>query len=100
MGEFHFGINVCVEGGADKVPAGEVPIRANGHFSGALWDRRLRIRVRPDVAGFAVRHVVRAALDAPTNIDGVAGREVGRTQRTRARAQAKPIEISPSPALS
>src|SRR5260370_8766242 len=99
MAEFYSGVNVCVAGGADKVPGREVPIRANGHLCGAFWDRRLRIRVRPDVAGSAVRYLVRTALDAPTNIDGLAGRELGRTQRTGARAEGKLIGISASGAI-
>src|SRR5207245_3020719 len=51
------------------------------------------------MAGIAVRHVVRTAVDDPQDGDGLAGNELGRTQRTGPCAQRKLIRVPAARAI-
>src|SRR6266446_6387279 len=93
MAQLHSGVYVCIEGAADEVPAGEVAVRANGRFSSPFRDRRFRLRVLADVARSAVRYLVRTAVDNSKDADGMAGDDLGRSERTGTGAQGRRIGV-------
>src|SRR5882762_3146346 len=63
VAQFHRGIDVCAEGGIHTVQAGEVAVRAHGHFPGAVWSLRFGFRVFANLAGLEIRNLVRVAMD-------------------------------------